>query len=103
MKRRPPATVRVLTLPVLHPDAVRVEIECPASTTGMTMVPSAVLQFTTAQLVTGATLEHEARCGDCDTRAAHEQGDSGWRHAAEEAVAQIVASARGRSVAARRN
>jgi hypothetical protein len=40
MTRRPQATVRILRQPHLAPDAVRVEVDCRYSTTGLTAIPS---------------------------------------------------------------
>lgn len=67
MMRRPSATVRVIRLPHLHPEAVRVEVDCRFSTTGITSIPAGPIKLTRAQLVTFATAEHEARCGRCCT------------------------------------
>jgi hypothetical protein len=39
VSRRPVAAVTVLKLPHLHPDAIRVEIECRYSMTGLTSIP----------------------------------------------------------------
>lgn len=75
MKRQPQANVTVLRQPHIAPDAVRVEIGCRHSTTGLTSIPGPRAPMTKAELVTAATLEHEARCGECDTTAAHDQGD----------------------------
>ena len=74
---RPTAEVRILHRPQLHPDAVRVEIECPFGTTGVTSVPGPMLVLTEPQLVTAAVFEHEARCGACDTEPAHGRGTGG--------------------------
>ena len=49
---RPVAEVRVLTLPHLHPDAVRIETECQYSTTGLTSLPGPLF----ALLGSGATV-----------------------------------------------
>jgi hypothetical protein len=79
VSRRPVATVRILRRPDLHPEAVRVEVDCPASTTGLTSIPNGAIKLGRAQLVTAATFEHERRCGHCDTNAAHAQGDQAIR------------------------
>jgi len=75
MSRRPIAQVRLLTLPQLHPEAIRVEVDCCYSTTGITQVPApGGLELPTPALITAACFEHEARCGDCDTSDAHVRG-----------------------------
>jgi hypothetical protein len=74
--RRPSATVRVLSLPQLGERAVRVEVDCPSSTTGYTWAPvEGRLDVPQPMLVTMACYTHEERCGDCDTSEAHRQGD----------------------------
>ena len=75
MTGRARAAVRVLRLPHVHPDAVRVEVDCRHATTGLTGVPSDRLPMTRPQFVAAAVLEHEARCGACDTARARAQGD----------------------------
>jgi hypothetical protein len=75
MARRPLACVRILKLPHLDPDAIRVEIDCKFSATGLTSIPGPQFALTRPQMVTAAVFEHEARCGDCDTSAAHQQGN----------------------------
>jgi hypothetical protein len=52
--RRPIAEARVLNLDHLIEGARRVEIDCPATTTGVTSVPGGVLEMTIPQLVTMA-------------------------------------------------
>ena len=93
MSRRPSATVTVLTLPHLHPDAIRIEIECRWGTTGLTSFPGPSIALTRAQLVTAATFEHEARCGRCDTEPAHERGDRATREMTDRAWDELVAAA----------
>ena len=72
---KPIAAVTVIPMPHVHPDAVRVEVECRSSATGLTSIPGPMLALTRPQMITAAVFEHEARCGDCDTSAAHRQGD----------------------------
>jgi hypothetical protein len=103
MTRRPQATVRILTLPHLHPDAVRIEIDCRYSTTGLTSVPGPRGTITKPKMVTAAVFEHEARCGDCDTSEAHAQGDQKIRAMADEAWGFITAEVARLHVAGRRN
>ena len=85
MSRRPIATVRVLGLPDVHPDAVRIEVECPASTTGLTSVPASPGPGQgLALLVTAAVFAHEERCdGACDTSEAHALGSPTARQETE--------------------
>ena len=89
MKRQPMATVRVIRLPHVHADAVRVEIECPSSVTGMTSVPGPDELATVELLVTAAVFEHERRCGECLTDEAHRKGDQDVRAYAERGYALI--------------
>jgi hypothetical protein len=67
---RPIAEVRVLRMPHLHPDAVRVVVDCRYSTTGLTVLPGPMLALSREQLIASAVLEHEALCGSCDTEQA---------------------------------
>jgi len=75
MTGRPIAQVRVLKRPDLAPGAVRVEVACRYSTTGLTSIPSEVLKLTVPMLVTSACYLHEERCNRCDTSEAHDQGE----------------------------
>jgi len=73
---RPRATVRVLPLPDIDERAVRVEIDCPASTTGYTWAPAlGGFELPVTMLITMATYTHEEKCGACDTAEAHAQGN----------------------------
>jgi hypothetical protein len=92
LSRQPIATVRVLTLPHIAPDAVRIEIDCRYSTTGLTSVPGPAFSLTRPQMITAAVFEHEARCIDCDTSEAHEQGDQAIREATECAWNEVRAA-----------
>lgn len=84
MSHKPIAEVRILRMPHLHPKAVRVEIDCRFSTTGLTSIPApGGPELTRPQMVTGATYEHEQRCGQCDTSQAHQQGDTTLRDATD--------------------
>ena len=103
MTRRPVATVRILKQPHLAPDAVRVEIDCRYSTTGLTSIPSEALRLTVPMLVTQAVYTHEERCGDCDTTEAHERGDRRVREHVEQLSAAIQAEFGRRYAASRRN
>jgi hypothetical protein len=89
MKHPPIAQVRILEQPHLHPEAVRVEVECSGSTTGITHVPGGALEFDTPTLTTMAVYEHQARCGDCDTSEAHQRGSQPIREHVEQVAARL--------------
>ena len=74
MTRRPSATVTVRRLSGLHQDAVRVEISCPAGTTGLAHVPGGAFEMEAPAPITVAAFAHAERC-DGDTSAAHAEGD----------------------------
>ena len=104
MSRRPTATVRVLNLPHIAPDAVRVEVECKYLTTGLTSVPGPAFALTRSQMVTAAVFEHEARCHrGCDTTEAHQQGDQAVREQMDRAWDHLQAEMGRRYAASRRN
>jgi hypothetical protein len=96
MMRRPIAEVRVIRRPDLYPDAVRIEIDCTYSTTGLTSIPGPMLALPREQMVTAACFEHEARCGDCDTEAAHRQGDQRVREQTDRAWDALLVTAQRR-------
>jgi hypothetical protein len=86
ISRRRLAEIRVIRMPYLHPDAVRIEVDCRFSTTGITQLPApGGLELPTPALITAATFEHEARCGECDTAEAHAQGARELREETERA------------------
>lgn len=104
MSRRPSATVRVLKVPHLHPDAIRVEVDCRHGTTGLTQIPAPDgPELPTPALITAACFEHEARCGDCDTAEAHAQGAQALRAWTEDAWARLTAESVRRHFHGRRN
>ena len=104
MTRRPTAKVRVIRMPHLHPDAVRIEVECRYSTTGLTSIPGPMLALTRPQMITAAVFAHEARChGECDTEAAHAQGDRRVREETDRAWDELLIAAQRRYDASRRN
>ena len=103
MSRPATATVTVLTLPHIAPDAVRIEIACSGSTTGVIHVPAPTLAMDTPMLVTMAVFEHEARCGQCSTEQAHQQGDQTILEATECAWNEIRAAFGRRYADGRRN
>ena len=101
---RPSATVRVMPLPDFAPGAVRIEVECPEGTTGMTQVPApGGDELPVAMLITAATFGHEELCGACDTTAAHRQGDLRIRDYTERAWSALQAERARRYAEARRN
>ena len=101
---RPIATVRVLPLPDLGECAVRVEVECPDSTTGYTWAPAlGGFDLPVTKLITMACYTHEERCGVCDTTDAHAQGDQQARAYVERTWRAMHAERARRNVAARRN
>ena len=101
---RPIATVRVLPLLDLAPGAVRVEVECPEGTTGMTQVPApGGAELSVAMLITATVFGHEERCGACDTAAAHRRGDLRIRDYTERAWRALRAERARRYTAGRRN
>lgn len=84
MMRQAVASVRVLRQPHIALAAVRVEIDCKYSTTGLTQLPSDAVELTVPQLITTAAYAHEERCpGGCDTTEAHAQGDQTIRDRTE--------------------
>ena len=102
--KRPSATVRVLPLPDLAPGAVRVEVECPEGTTGMTQVPApGGVELSVAMLITATVFGHEERCGACDTAAAHRQGDLRIRDVTERAWSALPVERARRYAEGRRN
>ena len=93
MKPRPIATVRVLDLRHIATGAIRVEVECPASTTGIMSVPGPDFAMTREQAITAAAYAHEERCdGGCDTSEVHAYGDADIRDATEHVWRQIRAA-----------
>jgi hypothetical protein len=104
MSDRPITQVRVLKQPHLHPEAIRVEVDCCHSTTGITQVPApGGLELPTPALITAACFEHEARCGECDTSEAHAQGHAELREWTEEVWARVTAGSVRRHFHGRRN
>lgn len=89
-------------MPHLHPEAVRIEVDCSRSTTGLTSVPGR-LDLPTPALITAACFEHEARCGSCDTADAHAQGHAELREWTEQAWARMTAESVRRHFHGRRN
>jgi len=97
MRRRPVATVRILKLPHIDTGAIRIEVDCRYSTTGITHLPGDAIDMDTPTLTTFAVYEHEERCdGDCDTSQAHARGSQEAReHVERMKAAMQVQAARG--------
>ena len=104
MSRRSIAEVRVIRMPRLGEDAVRVEVACPASTTGITHVPGGPIDMDVPLLTTFAVYEHEERCdAGCDTRRAHVRGDRRAREYVERLKVNVGAALMWRHAESRRN
>jgi hypothetical protein len=104
MTYRPIAHVRVMKLARIHPEAVRVEVECSGSRTGITHVPGGPIDIDLPLLITFATYEHEERCdAGCDTSKAHAQGDRRAREYVERLKASVGAALIRCHAASRRN
>lgn len=103
MTRRPIAEVRVIRMPHLAAGCIRVEIECSRSCTGLTSFPGPALSLTRPMMVTMATFEHEARCGQCSTDEAHRQGDQQVREMTDRAWDELLTAAQQRYDAVHRN
>ena len=99
---RPVAEVRAIGVPYLHPDAVRIEVDCRYATTDLTALPGPMLALTREQLITSAVLEHEALCGSCDTEQAHRQGDPRAREMTDRACHELLIAAQRRYDSGRR-
>ena len=93
MKRRRIAEVKILQRPGLHPGAIRVEVECGRSATGLTQVPGLMQALTLEQMVTAAVFEHESRCGRCSTTEAHGRGDRRARELTDRAWERLLGAA----------
>jgi hypothetical protein len=93
MSHQSSATVRVLHQPHLAPDAVRVEGDCRSTITGVLAVPGRGWALSQRQQITMAVFEHEARCGACDTEAAHDQGDPETREQTDRAWRELLEAA----------
>jgi hypothetical protein len=96
MNRRPIAVVTVITLPHLHPDAVRIEVECRHSMTGLTSIPGPMLALTRERMITAAAFEHESRCGLCSTEEAHLRCDQRVREMTDRAWDELLVAAQRR-------
>ena len=84
----PKATLRAFDLPALGPGVRRLEVECPRSCTGVTMVPGPVA-LTDELVALVAGFAHEERCGQCDVGHVLAQGDQRARELTEALWPQI--------------
>ena len=82
--KQPRATLRILRRPDLAPGAIRFEVDCRYSTTGLSSIPSPVLPMTDEMLILAAGYAHEERCGECDVSDVLDRGDQQARAATEE-------------------
>ena len=99
MSKIPKAALRTLDLSLLGPGIVRYEVDCPAGTTSLTMVPSERLCLPEQTLILVVAWEHEGRCGRCCIEDVLAQGDQEMRALAEQAWAE----AQGAAMRQRRN
>jgi hypothetical protein len=95
--------VRVLQRPDLAEGCLRIEVDCRYSTTGLTSIGRDRIGLTVPMLVTSAVFAHEEKCGQCDTSAAHEQGDREIRTVTENAWREAQDMLAKRYAASRRN
>ena len=87
MNKTPRATLRIIDQPALG--AVRLEVECDGSVTGLTHVPTAACELPDELLVTVVAFEHESRCGACDLEDVFAQGSQEARELAERLWAEF--------------
>jgi len=82
----PRAELRVLPLPDVAEGAVRVEVECPASTTGITQIPApGCPELAVESMTTILAYRHAEECGRCDLAGVHAAGDRELRDMVERA------------------
>jgi hypothetical protein len=72
---RPVATVKVIHRPEFGPQAVQIEVLCPAGVTSVTGTSRGNLSpdVRVPPLIATACFEHEARCGACDLTDVYQQ------------------------------
>ena len=80
----PRATLTICRRPGLSPGAVRFEVDCRSSTTGLTHVPRPALPMTDEMLITVAAFAHEERCGQCNLADVFARGDQQMQAVTEE-------------------
>ncbi len=84
----PRAEFRVLSLPDVGEGAVRVEVECPASRTGITQIPApGCPELAVESMATIVAYRHGEECGGCDLADVHAAGDRALRYLVERASA----------------
>jgi hypothetical protein len=104
LTRRPIAEVRVIRMPHLAAGCIRVEVDCSASTTGITHIPGGPIDMDVPMLITFAAYEHEERCdAGCDMSRAHARGDQRAREYVERMKAAMQIKQAQRYAEARRN
>jgi len=80
----PRAALRVLPLPDVGEGAVRVEVTCPASTTGITQIPApGCPELAVESMATILAYRHQEACGRCDVSEVHAAGDRELRDMVE--------------------
>ena len=81
------AEFRVLLLPDIAEGAVRVEVECPASMTGITQIPApGCSELAVASMTNILAYRHQEECGCCDLADVHAVGDRELRDMVERAA-----------------
>ena len=80
---RPRAKIRVLDLPHLGPGARRWEVDCPANTTGLSLLSGPDLDVTDGVIAIVAAAAHEDMCGQCELGDVQDQGDPALRERAD--------------------
>jgi hypothetical protein len=86
---RPRATLKIMDLPTFGRAARRFEVDCPASTTGLTHLPTPALGLSDEVLILAAGYAHEERCGECDVGDVLGRGDQGVRGLTERTWAAV--------------
>ncbi len=85
----PRARLRIHSRPDLAPGAIRYEVDCWYSTTGLTHLPSPVLPMTDEMLILAAGYAHEQRCGQYDVSDVLSRGDQQSRELTERMWAEL--------------
>ena len=80
----PRATLTIYRRPDLAPGAVRFEVDCRYSTTGLTSIPTPAVAMSAEALILAAAYAHEERCGECDLADVFAKGDQQMWAATEE-------------------
>ena len=97
------ATLRILRRPDLRPGAVRFEVDCRYSTTGLTHLPAPGVDLTDGVLILAAAYEHESRCGRCDLSDVLDRGDQRLRELVDREWPKVEAALLERVMRGRRN